>query len=288
MTTVAPSLGLHVQAFFGDYLTAQRALSQHTVLSYRDTFKLFLGFAARRRRKSVADLGFADVGPDAVLAFLEDLERSRKNSVRTRNVRLAALHTFFRYVAGHEPQVLDLCQRVSAIPVKKTHSAPAVYLEHDEVLHILSTIDRSTRGGRRDYLLVRLLFETGARAQEIAGLRTTALRLSKPCQVHLSGKGGRSAFAHFESGPPRSSASISSNTPSPRHKTLPSSSVSAATRSLVTASSASSSATLGEPPRQCRASEPSASALTRSATPRRSTCCARATRCPSSEAGWAT
>lgn len=78
MTTTVPSLGLHVQAFFGDYLTAQRALSQHTVLSYRDTFKLFLGFAARRRRKSVSDLGFADIGPDAVLAFLEDLERSRK------------------------------------------------------------------------------------------------------------------------------------------------------------------------------------------------------------------
>jgi integrase/recombinase XerD len=189
MTTTVPSLGLHVQAFFGDYLTAQRALSQHTVLSYRDTFKLFLGFAARRRRKSISDLGFADIGPDAVLAFLEDLERSRKNSVRTRNTRLAALHTFFRYVAGHEPRVLHLCQRVTAIPVKKTRTAPAVYLEHDEVLHILATIDRSTRGGRRDYLLVRLLFETGARAHEIADLRTTALRLSKPCQVHLFGKG---------------------------------------------------------------------------------------------------
>ena len=189
MTTTAPSLGLHVQAFFGDYLTTQRALSQHTVLSYRDTFKLFLGFAARRRRKSVSDLGFADIGPDVVLAFLADLERSRKNSIRTRNTRLAALHTFFRYVAGHEPRVLDLCQRVNAIPVKKTRTTPAVYLEHDEVLHILSTIDRSTRGGRRDYLLVRLLFETGARAQEIASLRTTALRLSKPCQVHLFGKG---------------------------------------------------------------------------------------------------
>jgi site-specific recombinase XerD len=184
-----PSLGAFVQRFFGDYLAAQRALSPHTMLSYRDGVKLFLLFAARRCRKSVADLGFADLGADTALAFLDDLERSRGNSVRTRNVRLAALHTFFRYVADHEPEVLGTCQRICAIPVKKTRSPPTVYLEHDEVLHLLDSIDRTTHLGRRDHLLIRLLFETGARAHEVAALRTSAICFSRPHQVHLLGKG---------------------------------------------------------------------------------------------------
>lgn len=189
MTTAAPNLALRVQVFFSDYLTAQRGLSSHTVLSYRDTFKLFLAFAARRARKGVAELMFGDVGPETVLAFLDDLERSRRNSARTRNARLAALHTFFRYVAAHEPRLLEVCQRVSAIPVKRTKMAPAVYLEYGEVVHLLGTIDRAAPRGRRDYLLLLLLFETGARAQEIASLRITSLRLARPSQVTLFGKG---------------------------------------------------------------------------------------------------
>jgi site-specific recombinase XerD len=189
MTTAAPNLSLRIQVFFSDYLRAQRGLSPHTVLSYRDTFKLFLTFAAKRARKKVADLTFGNVGPETVLAFLEDLERSRKNSARTRNTRLAALHTFFRYVAAHEPQLLEVCQRISAIPVKRMKTAPAVYLEYAEVVHILGTIDRDTPRGRRDHLLLLLLFETGARAQEIASLRSTSLRLDKPSQVTLFGKG---------------------------------------------------------------------------------------------------
>ena len=124
-----PSFAQNVQCFFGDYLTTQRSLSPHTVLSYRDAFKLFLSFAAQRAKIPVAGLGFAHVGTDTVLAFLEDLEKSRNCTVRTRNARLAALHSFFRYVATREPQVLDLCQRISAIPVKRTINSPAAYLE---------------------------------------------------------------------------------------------------------------------------------------------------------------
>ena len=184
-----PSFARYVQMFFGDHLTAQRNLSPNTVLSYRDAFRLFLAFAARRSRRLVADLGFDDVGPDAVLAFLEDLERSRNCSVQTRNARLAALHTFFRYVAAHEPKVLDICQRISAIPVKKARQKPPVYLEYDEVMHILGAIDRSTALGRRDHLLLHVLFETGARAQEVATMRTSSFRLVAPCQVRILGKG---------------------------------------------------------------------------------------------------
>lgn len=191
MKMINHGLGHHVQTFFGDHLTVQRDLSPHTVLSYRDTFKLFLSFASRHHRKQVADLGFEEVGPKTVLDFLEHLEKQRGSSIRTRNVRLAALHTFFRYVAAREPQVLDLCQRISVIPIKKAPIPKVEYIEHDEVLHILKTIDRSTVLGRRDYVIVHLLFETGLRAQEIANLRTKSLRLFKPFQLHVLGKGRR-------------------------------------------------------------------------------------------------
>lgn len=169
----------------------QRSLSPNTVLSYRDAFKLFLNFAAHRAQVSVANLGFAHVGAETVLAFLEDLENNRKCSVKTRNARLAALHSFFRYVATREPEVLDLCQRISAIPVKRSKDSPADYLEYDEVKHILGSIDCSTEWGQRDHLLIQLLFETGLRAQEVAGLKTTSLRLSNPFQLRVLGKGRR-------------------------------------------------------------------------------------------------
>ena len=178
-----------MQSFFGDYLTSQRDLSPNTLLSYRDALKLFLAFAARHHHKRVVDLGFEHVGPQTILAFLDHLETSRGNAVRTRNARLAALHPFFGYVGAHEPQVLDLCQRIRSIPVKKSMPTRVTYLEYDEVLQILRSIDLATPVGRRDHLLVRLLFETGARAQEIASLRTRSLHLAPPYQVRLLGKG---------------------------------------------------------------------------------------------------
>jgi site-specific recombinase XerD len=185
----ASAFGCHVQRFFTDYLTTQRDLSPHTLASYRDAIKLLLAFASRRHRKPVVEIGFDDFSPELVLAFLEDLETTRSNTIRTRNVRLAAIHSFFRYVAAHEPEVLGTCQRICAIPVKRTKASAVVYLDYEEVLHILGSIDRSTPLGRRDYLLVLLLFETGARAQEMASLRTTALRLGDPPQARILGKG---------------------------------------------------------------------------------------------------
>jgi site-specific recombinase XerD len=187
----APNLGRMLQSFFNDYLTTQRALSPNTLLSYRDTFKLFLVFAAQRSNKTVAELGFGHLTPEIVLAFLDHVEKKRHCSVRTRNARLAALHTFFRYVAGREPGLLDLCQRVSAIPVKKSLLAASTYLERDEVEHVLADIDCSTTLGRRDHLLLLLLFETGMRAQEIASLSTDAVRLAAPPQLRVLGKGGK-------------------------------------------------------------------------------------------------
>lgn len=183
------SFGGYVQAFFADYLTAQRDLSPHTVASYRDALKLLLTFAVRRQHASVAELTFDDLAPEVVLEFLEDLEQTRRNTTRTRNARLAAIHTFFRYVAAHEPPVLGVCARICAIPLKKTTARTMGYLDYAEVLHILRSIDRSTPLGRRDYLLIALLFELGARAQEIASLRTSALRLCEPAHARILGKG---------------------------------------------------------------------------------------------------
>lgn len=198
-----PSLGHFVQGFFGDYLTHQRSLSPNTILSYRDALKLLLVFSAAHHRKSVSHLGFADVDADTILAFLNHLETHRGCSARTRNTRLAAIHTFFRYVAAHEPRVLNLCQQIAMIPVKRTQQSPPTYLEYDEVVHIIETIDDSTPLGRRDRLLLRLLFETGARAQELASLRTSSFRLAPPYQVHILGKGQKERICPVRNGTAR-------------------------------------------------------------------------------------
>lgn len=187
MTT--SSFGRHVQRFFTDYLTAQRDLSYHTVASYRDAVKLLLTFVSRRRHTPVADIGFDDLSPEVVLDFLTDLETTRGNTTKTRNVRLAALHSLFGYIAARDPTVLGTCQRICAIPFKRAQAAPVIYLDHDEVRHILGAIDRGTPLGRRDYLLMRLLFETGARAQEVASLHMNAVQLRDPPQVRILGKG---------------------------------------------------------------------------------------------------
>jgi site-specific recombinase XerD len=184
-----PITGAYIQSFFADYLTAQRDMSPHTISSYRDAIKLLLAFAARRRHKKVSALSFDDLGPTMVLEFLDDIEKTRKNTTRTRNARLAAIHTLFDYVGAHEPQLLGLCQRISAIPIKKTKACCVRYLDYDEVLHILASIDLKKSLGRRDYLIILFLFESGARAQEIASLRTSSLQLSEPAQVRILGKG---------------------------------------------------------------------------------------------------
>ena len=182
------SIGSHIQAFFADYLT-QRNMSPHTIASYRDSVKLLLAFAACHLRKDVAALTFEDLGPNVILKFLDDIENTRGNSTRTRNARLAAIHTLFGYVAAHEPQLLGLSQRICVIPVKRSVTPCITYLEYEEVLHILASIDQSRHLGRRDYLLILLLFETGARASELVSLRTSSLRLEEPAQIRILGKG---------------------------------------------------------------------------------------------------
>jgi site-specific recombinase XerD len=161
------ALARAVRGFFGEYVPELRGLSRHTLLSYRDTLALLLRFLAESRGSDPAALDLEAISPQAVLAFLKHLERDRHNKTSSRNVRLAAIHAFFRYVAMHAPEHLEQAQRILGIPFKRTGTRPIDYLEADEIAAVLGSIDRTARQGRRDYALLALLFNTGARVQEI-------------------------------------------------------------------------------------------------------------------------
>jgi len=177
-----------LRRFLGDYLPHQRAFSAHTILSYRDTLKLLLQFAAGRKRR-VADLTVADLMPTTIITFLDHIEEHRGNKAATRNVRLSAIHSFFNYLGAGWPEHLDQARRVLAITFKRTDHRTIDYLEAEELRTILELIDRHNATGRRDYVLLTLMFNTGARVQEVVSLQTTDLRLTAPYSVTFFGKG---------------------------------------------------------------------------------------------------
>ena len=194
MSAAGPNdLARALRAFFVDHLPRVRGTSPHTIQSYRDSLVLLLRFVATRTHQSVIQLDLDDLGPEPILAFLHYLELDRRNSVATRNVRLAAIHAFFRYCTLEHPARLAHCQRVLAVPFKRTGSRPVEYLveylEHEEVEAILGVVDRGTVDGRRDYALLATMFNTGARVGEIVAVCVADLRLDTPAQVHLHGKG---------------------------------------------------------------------------------------------------
>jgi site-specific recombinase XerD len=178
-----------LHAFFHDWLVQQRNTSHHTVLSYRDSWRLFLRFVAARKAKSVARLSLTDLGAAEVLAFLQHIEQERRASIGTRNCRLAALHSFFSFVADREPLASAQCAEVLRIPTKKAPQHALCYLDEDEVTAILAEPDRSKREGQRDHVLWAVLYNTGARIQEALNLTPRSLRLESPFQVRLFGKG---------------------------------------------------------------------------------------------------
>lgn len=190
MKTKKPNLLAYaLRDFFAKYLPLLRGLSPHTTLSYRDCWILLLRFVSDQRKRSVVKLEVEDLDVEIIIAFLQMLEDERSNSVTTRNVRLAAIHAFFHYLAGNSPEKLEHCQRVLAVPFKRAHSRPVEYLEYDEIQAILSAIDQRSEDGRRDYALLVTMFNTGARVQEIVDMRIRDTQLIKPYQVHLFGKG---------------------------------------------------------------------------------------------------
>jgi integrase/recombinase XerD len=185
-------LGRSIVGFFQDYLPTLRGMSRHTIQSYRDALVLFLQFAATDCRRPVEALEVADITADRVGHFLAFLETVRQNSITTRNARLAALHTFARFLVARNPEHMAALQQVLGIPFKRgARAAPIEYLEKTEIEALLAGIDRSSLSGQRDYAMFSLMFNTGARVQEILNLRVCDLRLASPYQVRLAGKGNK-------------------------------------------------------------------------------------------------
>ena len=183
------SLTTLLHAFFHEWLGQQRNFSRHTVLSYRDAWRLFLRFVAERNRRPIVKLSLAELDATAVLAFLKHIEEERKASIGTRNCRLSALHAFFAFVAHREPTAIAQCAEIARIPTKKASRPEMCYLEVDEVDAILRQPDQSRPEGQRDYALLAFLYNTGARIQEALNVAPAAIRFHPPAQVRLLGKG---------------------------------------------------------------------------------------------------
>ena len=188
-TKLPPSFPALVQAYFGEYLTQQRALSPQTIAAYRDGFVLFLGFAEERLGMAPAAITLADVTPDLIMAFLDHLERQRHNSVRSRNARLAALRSFLKFAGHRDVASLHVIERALGVPVKRFERPMFGYLTRDEVLAIIGEPGDSWLN-QRDHALFLLMYNTGARVSEIIGITVAdaVLDPSAAC-VHHHGKG---------------------------------------------------------------------------------------------------
>lgn len=185
------SVGQVLFAFFEDHLKAQKGLRPGSVRSYRDTLKLFLAHVATSRRRPITRLSLADLSSEQVLEFLGMIESVRGNQIRTRNQRLAALRTFYRYLAVHHPEVLTEAERVEAIPTKRTPPPETRYLEREEMNKLFNTLPKRGSLALRDRALLMLLYNSGARVQEIADLRVGDVNLGGPLRVRLHGKGDK-------------------------------------------------------------------------------------------------
>lgn len=178
-----------VQNFFGDRLVNQQNVSPHTVAGYRDAFRLLLRYLCRRRRRAAATLTLDDLDAPAVLAFLNDLETSRGNAVRTRNVRLAAIRAFVSYAAACDPTAMPLAQRVLAIPRKRFDRPLLGHLTRAEIDAVLAAPELADWSGRRDRTLFTLMYNSGARVSEAVGWTRGDLRLGPSASIVIHGKG---------------------------------------------------------------------------------------------------
>jgi integrase/recombinase XerD len=185
MTALAPVL----QAFFTDRLIAQRHVSGHTITGYRDTFRLLLGFAATKTGKKPSALDIADLDAPLIAAFLDHLEHDRHNTARTRNWRLAAIHSMFGYATLHHPEHAAVIQRVLAIPAKRYQRTLLTWLTEPEANALLAAPDRGTWTGRRDHAMLLLAVQTGLRISELITLNRGDINLGAGPHVHCVGKG---------------------------------------------------------------------------------------------------
>ena len=188
MTTPA-SLAALLERFFTQRLMQQRQASPHTVSSYRDTFRQFLKFVQQRLHKSPSRLNFEDIDAPLIVAFLDGLEKHRGLSVRSRNLRLTALHSFFRYAAFETPAHSAQIQRVLAIPSKRFTRTLVQFLTRAEVDALLAAPDQRTWSGRRDHAFLLVAVQTGLRLSEMTGLTRGDLVLGAGAHVRVIGKG---------------------------------------------------------------------------------------------------
>ncbi len=183
------TLAFLLESFFTDRLMKQRQASPHTISSYRDTFRLLLRFTQRRLNKPPSRLDFEEIDAPLVAAFLEDLEKSRSITPRSRNLRLTAIRSFFRYVSYEEPSCANQIQRVLAIASKR-YTRPLVhFLERSEIDALLATPDQTTWLGRRDHAFLLVAVQTGLRLSELTSLRRSDVTLGSGAHVCCVGKG---------------------------------------------------------------------------------------------------
>lgn len=185
MISLAPLL----EAFFTDRLMLQRRASPHTISAYRDTFRLLLGFARQQLGKEPSTLDLQDLDAPLIGSFLESLEKERGNGVRSRNARLAAIHSFFRYLAMRAPDHSAVIQRVLAIPHKRFDRTLVSFLTPPEFQALLAAPDSQTWSGRRDHALLVLAVQTGLRVSELIQLNDQDVHLDTGPHVRCSGKG---------------------------------------------------------------------------------------------------
>lgn len=185
MTVLAPLL----QAFFTDRLITQRHASPHTVAAYRDTFRLLLTYLQEHTGKAPAALDIGDLDATRIAGFLTHLEHERGNTPRTRNARLAAIHSLFSYAALRHPEHADTIARVLAIPAARVQRKIVTWLTDTEVAALLDACDQTTRTGRRDHAMFALAIQTGLRVSELTGLSIADIRTGAGAHVHCVGKG---------------------------------------------------------------------------------------------------
>ena len=185
MTLLAPAL----QAYFTGRLITQRNSSPQTIAAYRDTFRLLLAFTREQTGKQPFHLDIDDLDAPLIGAFLNHLEQDRGNSPRTRNARLGAIHSFYRYTALNHPEHAQTIARVMAIPTKRHERSIVCYLDLDEIKALLAAPDRDTWLGRRDHTLLVLMIQTGVRVSELVGLRVCDVHLRTGAHCRVTGKG---------------------------------------------------------------------------------------------------
>ena len=178
-----------LESFFTKRLIAQRRASQHTIASYRDTFRVLLQFTHRQLGKTPSQIKLEDLNAPLIGTFLDDLEGGRKNSVRSRNLRITVIRSFFRYAAMEAPQHSGLIQRVLAIPNKRQERRLVGFLTRPEVDALLAAPNRTTWLGRRDHGLLLMAIQTGLRLSEMTALRRADVVLGKGAHVRCEGKG---------------------------------------------------------------------------------------------------